>query len=107
LSWLILILAGICEVVWALGLKISGGLTKPFESIVTIAFMILSIYLLAVAARQIPISISYTVWAGIGAIGTFIGGVFFLGEKVNTYQTIFFILVIVGIIGLKISSFKA
>lgn len=107
MSWLILILAGLCEVVWALGLKISGGLTKPFESAVTIVFMILSIYLLAVAARQIPISISYTVWAGIGAIGTFLGAVIFLGEKVNIYQTIFFVMVVIGIIGLKFSSFKA
>ena len=106
-SWLILIAAGLCEVVWALGLKVSGGLTKPVESAFTVLFMILSLYLLAVAARQIPISIAYTIWAGVGAVGTFLGGVLLLGEKVNFQKTLFFVMIVVGILGLKVSSIKA
>ena len=106
-SWLILIAAGLCEVVWALGLKISGRLTKPIESAFTVLFMILSLYLLAVAARQILISIAYTVWANVGAVGTFLGGVLLLGEEVSFQQTLFLVMIVVGILGLKSSSIKA
>ena len=105
-SWIILFIAGVCEVVWALGLKFSHGLTKPLESIVTVVFMILSMYLLAVAARQIPIGIAYTVWVGIGAIGAFIGGIALFGEKVTAAQLMFFVIVIIGLVGLKLSSIR-
>ncbi len=106
MHWIYLIIAGLCEVVWALGLKFSNGLSlnKPLESLVTCIFMILSLYLLAIAARQIPIGISYTVWVGIGTIGTFLGGVFILGDKVNSTQVAFFLMIVTGIIGLKFSS---
>lgn len=106
ISWIVLVIAGICEVVWALGLKFSNGLTKPFEATVTILFMILSLYLLAVAARNIPISIAYTVWVGIGAVGAFLGGIAFFNEKVSLVQIVFFVVIVIGIIGLKITSIK-
>ncbi len=106
LSWIFLITAGICEIVWALGLKYSNGLTKPFITVVTIIFMALSVYLLALAVKHIPLSISYTIWVGIGAMGAFIGGIFLFNEKVNILQIVFFITIMVGIIGLKVTSTK-
>lgn len=106
-SWLILILAGLCEIVWALGLKYSDGLKKPFEAFVTIIFMIVSLWLLAVATREIPIGIAYSIWVGIGAIGAFIGGIYLFSEEVSFLQIIFFCIVLVGMIGLKITSINA
>lgn len=106
LSWFFLIAAGVCEIVWALGLKYSNGLTKPFVTIITIIFMALSVYLLALAVKQIPLSISYTIWVGIGAMGAFIGGIFLFNEKVNVLQIVFFMTIMVGIIGLKATSTK-
>jgi len=103
-SWLILILAGLCEVVWALGLKFSNGLTHVRSSTITIIFMIVSIYLLAIAARHIPIGISYSIWVGIGAVGAFLGGIFLFQEKVNLAQISFFMLILVGVVGLKVCS---
>ncbi len=101
-SWITLVVAGIFEVFWALGIKASNGLTKPFASVVTVIFMIASLYLLAVASRQIPINISYTIWVGIGAIGTFLGNIVFFGEKTSPSQLLFFTIIVVGIIGLKL-----
>ncbi|MFN7710690.1 MAG: DMT family transporter [Holosporales bacterium] len=102
-SWIILVIAGICEVVWALGLKASDGLKKPFEAAVTVVFLALSFYLLGLAARKIPISIAYTVWVGIGAVGAFLGGISFFGEKVTIEQALFLIVIVICMIGLKIS----
>lgn len=106
LSWFFLIVAGLCEIVWALGLKYSNGLTKPFATVITVIFMVLSIYLLALAVKQIPISISYTIWVGIGAMGAFLGGIFLFNEKVSMLQVIFFATIMIGIIGLKVTSIK-
>ncbi len=107
LSWIYLILAGLCEIVWALALKYSHGFSKPVSSIVTLVFMLVSIYLLALAAKQIPISIAYTVWVGIGALGAFLGGIFLLSEKVSFVQVCFFLLIVIGLIGLKLTALKA
>jgi quaternary ammonium compound-resistance protein SugE len=103
-SWVILIIAGLCEIVWALGLKSSEGLTKPYQSVVTIIFMAISVYLLAVASRQIPMGISYTIWVGIGTIGTFIGNILIFNEKTTTFQIFFFTIVVIGIAGLKFTT---
>lgn len=107
MAWLWLILAGICEVVWALALKFSMGFTKPFPSLVSIVFMALSFGLLALATIKIPISIAYTIWVGIGAAGAYLGGIFIFKEVVSTPQIICFILVMIGVIGLKITSLLA
>lgn len=104
IAWILLAIAGLCEVVWALGLKYTDGFTKLMPSVITIVFMIISVYLLAVAAKTIPIGISYTVWVGIGAVGAFIGGVFLIGDKVNVYQVVSLALIIAGIAGMKIAS---
>ncbi|MBS0235798.1 MAG: multidrug efflux SMR transporter [Proteobacteria bacterium] len=103
-SWIILILAGICEIVWALGLKFSEGLTKPMQSAITIAFMVLSLYLLAVASRHIPIGISYSVWVGIGAFGTLVGSMLLFGDKINFIQLMFCITLVISVLGIKLSA---
>lgn len=105
-SWIFLIIAGICEIIWALGLKYSNGLTKPLETVITVIFMVLSIYLLALATKQIPLGVAYTIWVGIGAVGAFLGGILLFDEKVNIAQIMFFFVIIIGIVGLKISSLK-
>ena len=104
INWIILILAGLFEVAWVMGLKLSNGFTKPIESVITIIFAALSLYLLAVASREIPVSISYIVWVGVGAVGVFLSNVIFFGNKVTMPQIIFFIIILIGIIGLKFSS---
>lgn len=101
-AWVTLVIAGVFEVFWALGIKESAGLTKLIPSIITVFFMIVSIYLLAVASREIPIGISYAIWAGIGTIGTFIGSIVFFNQKFMLSQIIFFSLIVVGVLGLKL-----
>jgi quaternary ammonium compound-resistance protein SugE len=104
--WYLLIIAGFFEVVWALGLKYSDGLSKTTPALITIIFMCLSAYLLAVASRQIPIGISYTIWVGIGAVGTFIGGALLFDEEITLLQSAFFCIIVVGIVGLKLATVR-
>ncbi len=102
MAWLFLILAGISEIVWAYGLKMSHGFTEIFWSIITVLFMVVSFYLFARAMRKIPIGTSYAVFTGIGAAGTAILGVILLDEDLNTVKIISLICLIMGIVGLKL-----
>lgn len=89
MAWLILILAGMFEVIWAYSMKLSEGFTKLVPSIITIIFMILSIILLSISMRSLPLGTAYTVWTGIGAIGSFLLGILFLHEPmgdVNSFE---------------------
>ena len=104
MNWLILIFAGLLEVFWAVGLKYTDGFTKPIASIATITAMAASFYCLSVAMRTLPLSIAYTIWVGIGMIGTVIFGIVFLKEPLNTFKVFSLLLIITGILGLKISS---
>ncbi|ELC3206658.1 multidrug efflux SMR transporter [Vibrio parahaemolyticus] len=104
MNWLILIFAGLLEVVWAVGLKHTNGFTKPIPSIATVTAMAASFYCLSIAMRSLPLSIAYTVWVGIGMVGAVLFGVVFLKEPLNTFKLISLLLIIVGITGLKISS---
>lgn len=104
MSWLILIFAGLLEVVWAVGLKYTDGFTKPLPSIATVTAMAASFYCLSIAMRSLPLSIAYTVWVGIGMIGAVVFGIVFLKEPVNAFKVISLFLIIAGILGLKISS---
>jgi quaternary ammonium compound-resistance protein SugE len=105
-SWIILFFAGISEVVWVFGLKASHGFTKVIPSTVTVVFSCLSLYLLALASRDIPVNISYIVWVGIGSVGTFLGCIFLYGDRVTLTQVLFFCLIVLGIIGLKLSALE-
>jgi quaternary ammonium compound-resistance protein SugE len=102
MSWIYLVIAGLCEIVWALSMKYTDGFTKLAPSLFTVCFMAVSLYLLTLSIRDIPISIAYTVWTGIGAIGAVIGGLFILRENISLLQLFFITLIIIGVIGVKL-----
>lgn len=104
MNWLILIFAGLLEVVWAVGLKYTHGFTKPLPSVVTVVAMAASFYCLSLAMRSLPLSIAYTVWVGIGMVGAVLFGIIFLKEPVNLFKVVSLLLIISGIPGLKLSS---
>ena len=104
MAWMMLILAGIFEVVWAYSMKLSDGFSKLTPSIVTIFFMILSFALLAYAMRTLPLGTAYTIWTGIGAVGSFLVGIFVLGEPASAMRMLAAVLIISGLVLMKFSS---
>lgn len=104
MDWLILVLAGLFEVVWAVGLKYTEGFTRLYPSLLTVLAMLISFSLLAQSLKTLPIGTAYAVWTGIGAVGTVIYGLYFLGEPATLVRLGCIGLIIVAIIGLKISS---
>ena len=104
MAWMMLILAGIFEVVWAYSMKLSDGFSKLTPSIVTIFFMILSFALLAYAMRTLSLGTAYTIWTGIGAVGSFLVGIFVLGEPASAMRMLAAVLIISGLVLMKISS---
>lgn len=102
--WLMLVLAGLFEIVWAIGLKYAQGFTKPVASTVTIAAMAVSMWLLAQAARTLPIGTAYAVWTGIGAVGAALLGIMLFAESANPVRVLCIILIVAGIVGLKLST---
>jgi len=100
-SWLILFVAAGFEIVWAVGLKSTLGFTKLWPSIGVIAAMAISMWLLALAARELPIGTAYAVWTGIGAVGTAIAGILYFNESASLARLACIVLVIAGITGLK------
>jgi quaternary ammonium compound-resistance protein SugE len=103
-AWIYLALAGLLEIGWAIGLKHVDGFTKLWPSVWTIAAMIASMFLLALAARTLPIGTAYAVWTGIGAAGVAILGILWLGESRDLVRLLCIGLIIAGTIGLKLSS---
>jgi quaternary ammonium compound-resistance protein SugE len=103
-AWVYLVIAGLLEFVWAVGLKSSQGLTKPGPSIVTVIAALLSFYLLGLAMRDLPVGTAYAVWTGIGAVGAAIIGMVFLGESRDAWRLLSLALIITGLIGLKVTS---
>lgn len=104
MAWLILVLAGILEVGWTIGLKYSEGFTKPLPTILTIIAIAASMFLLGKAAQTLPIGTAYAVWVGIGAAGAAIAGIFLFKEPVSAAKIFFLVLLMVSIVGLKVSS---
>lgn len=104
MSWLILFVAGLLEVVWAIGLKYTEGFSKPVPSLITIVAMIGSFYLLSVAMRSLPLGTAYAVWVGIGVVGAAIAGIAVFQESANLLKVLSLMMVIGGIAGLKLSS---
>ncbi|WP_157269345.1 quaternary ammonium compound efflux SMR transporter SugE [Azohydromonas aeria] len=104
MSWLLLIVAGLFEVVWAVGLKYSAGFTRLWPSVGTGVAFVLSIGLLGWALRELPVGTAYAVWVGIGAVGTALVGMTLLGEPVSLARLGSLALVVAGIVGLKLSS---
>ena len=102
--WIILLVAAVFEVGWAIGLKYTEGFTRVWPSVATIGAMAVSMYLLAVAARVLPIGTAYAVWTGIGAVGAATWGLLFLGEIASVARLTCIGLIVCGVIGLKIFS---
>ncbi|UPT75341.1 MAG: multidrug efflux SMR transporter [Elusimicrobiota bacterium] len=103
-AWAWIVLAGLCEIAWAVGLKLSDGFRRPGITAATVAVMILSFVLLAQGMRRLPAGTSYAVWTGIGAAGTAIVGMAFLGESAAPARLVSLGLIVAGIVGLKLSS---
>jgi len=104
MSWAILLAAGLLEVVWAIGLKYTYGFTRVWPSVITVSAMILSVWLLGIAMKSLPVGTAYAVWVGIGAIGTAIFGILLFAESANTGRLLSLLLIFTGIIGLKLST---
>lgn len=104
MAWVLLIVAGLLETGWAIGLKYTEGFTKFWPSVLTIAAIIVSMFMLSVAARTLPIGTAYAVWVGIGAAGAVILGILLLGEPISFGRMFFLVLLLVAIAGLKITS---
>ena len=101
MPWVILTLAGLLEVAWAVGLKFTAGFTRPVPSILTGLALVASVWLLALAVRSLPIGTAYAVWTGIGAVGTVIVGIVKFGESASMLRLTCVGLIVVGLIGLK------
>ncbi|MBM7059711.1 quaternary ammonium compound efflux SMR transporter SugE [Pseudomonas sp. UL073] len=103
MSWIILFFAGLFEVGWAVGLKYTDGFTRPLPTALTIAAMAVSLGLLGLAMKELPLGTAYAVWTGVGAVGTVIAGIILFGESMALIRVASVALIICGLIGLKIS----
>jgi quaternary ammonium compound-resistance protein SugE len=99
--WLLVVIAGLMETGWALGLKYSDGFTKPLPSVLTLIGAIASFWVLSIAMKDLPVGTAYAVWVGIGAVGTAIAAVFLLNEPVNAMRIAGIGLIVAGIVTLK------
>jgi len=104
MNWIILVLAGLFEVVWAVGLKYTHGFTRLWPSVGTLAAMLVSFALLSHAMKSLPMGTAYAVWVGIGAVGAGIVGILALGEPANAGRIVSLALIVTGVIGLKLAS---
>jgi len=104
MPWVVLTVAGLFEIGWAVGLKYSDGFSKPLPSVLTVVAMAFSIWLLAVAMKTIPVGTAYAVWTGIGAVGVAVLGMLLFGESREFLRVACLFLIIAGIIGLKLVS---
>ncbi|TPG58398.1 DMT family transporter [Ewingella americana] len=104
MAWVYLVLAGIFEVIWSTAMKESHGFTRLIPTIITAFFMLLSVALLAIAMKYLPLGTAYTVWVGIGAIGAFILGVIMFGESLNPMRVIAVLLIFSGVVLLKLAT---
>ncbi|MEX1200144.1 MAG: quaternary ammonium compound efflux SMR transporter SugE [Methylophaga sp.] len=104
MAWMILCVAGLLEVAWAIGLKYSDGLSRPIPTIATVITLLFSFWLLGIAMRDLPVGTAYGVWVGIGAVGTAILGIVLFDESTNFGRLLSIAFIIIGIIGLKLST---
>ena len=104
MAWIILVAAGLFEVGWAIGLKYTEGFTRLWPTVWTVVAMIISLGLLGIAMKSLPVGTAYSVWVGVGAAGTVVLGIVLLGEPANAARLISVGLIIAGIIGLKLAT---
>lgn len=104
MSWLVLVVAGLFEIGWAIGLKFTDGFSRLWPSVGTAVSMIISVVLLGWAMRTLPVGTAYAVWTGIGAVGTVVLGVILFGDSLNPARVLCLALIVCGILGLKLTS---
>jgi len=104
MNWVVLVFAGLFEIGWAIGLKYTEGFTRLWPSVATVLAMIISIGLLGLAMKSLPVGTAYAIWVGIGAIGTVVLGIVLFGEPANTLRIASLALIVAGIIGLKLGT---
>lgn len=102
MAWLYLLIAGILEIVWAVGMKYSEGWTKLYPSVFTIIAMVIGFFFLSLAVKNLPLGTAYAVWTGIGTIGTVIFGIIVFKEPIDVIKLVCILLIVVGIVGLKV-----
>ncbi len=102
--WVIVFIAGILEIVWAVGLKYTDGFTRLWPSMLTLVAMAASFFLLSIAMRSLPIGTVYAVWVGVGAVGTAIVGVLLFAEPFSLARILSILIIVVGIVGLKLTA---
>ncbi len=103
MNWILLVVAGLLEVVWSVGLKYTEGFTRLWPSVVTVAAMIVSITLLGIAMKELPVGTAYAVWVGIGAVGAAVMGIWLFGESASAPKLVSLALIVAGIVGLNLS----
>jgi len=104
MSWIILFFAGLFEVAWAVGLKYTDGFSKPLPTALTVAAMAVSLGLLGLAMKELPLGTAYAIWTGVGAVGTVIAGIILFGESMALVRLVSVALIVCGLIGLKVSA---
>lgn len=104
MNWFILIIAGLFEVGWAVGLKYTEGFTRPLPTLLTVAAMVISLGLLGLALKTLPVGTAYAVWVGVGAAGTAVAGMLLFGEAMTVARLVSLLLLLAGIIGLKLTT---
>ena len=104
LAWGLLVVAGLLEVCWAIGLKYTEGFTRVLPSVLTVGAMVLSVVLLGIAMKSLPVGTSYAVWVGVGAVGTAVLGIVLFGEPATVGRLVSLGLIVAGIVGLKLAS---
>ena len=104
MNWLILVTAGLFEIGWAIGLKYTEGFTRLWPTVGTLVAMVLSVVLLSIAIKSLPVGTAYAVWVGVGAVGTAILGIVLLGEPATAARLLSLALIVAGIVGLKLAT---
>lgn len=104
MAWVLLIFAGLLEVVWAFTMKLSEGFSKLGYSAITLVTMAVSFALLSISMKSFPLGTAYTIWTGIGAIGAFVVGIFYLGEAANSMRVMAAVLIVSGLVLMKLAT---
>lgn len=104
MPWIILFFAGLFEVGWAVGLKYTDGFSRPLPTVLTVGAMVISLGLLGLAMKDLPLGTAYAIWTGVGAVGTVIAGIILFGESMALFRLASVALIIAGLVGLKLSA---
>ncbi len=104
MNWIVLVTAGLFEIGWAIGLKYTDGFTRFWPTVGTVLAMVISLGLLGIAMKTLPVGTAYAIWVGVGAVGTAILGIVLLGESANIARLLSLALIVLGIIGLKLAT---